>query len=162
MIKFLPRSFSRMMNSYRQIRLSLPLLASIAILCSAPAVHSQSSGCYFTAMNLYGPPSVQEGQKLEVHTLFSVTCPGGGNYVVRADLSDGRTGQILSTSKATYAILGPFAAVLTNSVVAPNTAGWWSLQMNLYVLDMNGVPVAPQSQEIFGLTIISTSTSTPQ
>jgi hypothetical protein len=108
-------------------------------------------------MNLYGPPSVQEGQTLELHTLFSVTCLGGGYYTVRADLSDGRTKQILATSKATYVILGPFAAVLTNSVVAPKAAGWWSLQMNLYVLDMNGVPVAPQSQQLFGLTITSTN-----
>ena len=146
-----------MMNSYRHIRLLLLLLASIVILHSAPAVHSQSSGCYFTAMNLYGPPSVQEGQNLQVHTLFSVTCPDGGNYIVRADLVDGRTEQILSTTKATYAILGPFAAVITNTVVAPKAAGWWSLQMNLYVLDSNGIPVAPQSQQIFGLTITSTT-----
>ena len=109
---------------------------------STPAGYSQSSGCYFTAMNLYGPPSVQEGQKLEVHILFSVTCTGLGDYTIRADLVDGRTGQILSSNRTTYAILGPFAAVLTNQVLAPMTVGWWSLQLNLYMLDSNGVPVA--------------------
>jgi hypothetical protein len=140
------------MNRYH-ISPSLLLLVSVVMLFSAPDVHSQGSGCYFTAMNVYGPPSVEEGQKLEVHTLFSVTCFGGGYFTVRADLSDGRTGEILSTSKATYVILGPFAAVLTNTAVAPKAAGWWSLQMNLYVLDMSGVPVAPQCQQLFGLTI---------
>ncbi|MGD0423511.1 MAG: hypothetical protein ABSA92_08655 [Candidatus Bathyarchaeia archaeon] len=132
------------------------LLLLVVIFYSTPAVRSQSSGCYFTAMNLYGPTSVQEGQKFEVHTLFSVTCPGGGEYTIRADLVDARTGQILSTYRTTYPILGPFAAVFTNSVVAPR-AGWWSLQMNLYVLGSNGVPVGPQSQQIFGLTITSST-----
>lgn len=130
-------------------------LACIVTFYSAPMVQSQSSGCYFTAMNLYGPPSVQEGQKLEIHILFSLTCPGAGNYTVRSDLVDGSTGTILSTVKANYAILGPFASVLTNSVSAPMATGWWSLQMNLYVLDPNGVPVAPQSQQVFGLPITS-------
>ena len=146
--------------SNKHIELPLLLVVSIIILYSTPAVHSQSSGCYFTAMNLYGPPSVQEGKKLEVQTLFSVTCPGGGIYTVRADLVDGRTGQILSTSRMTYSILGPFAAVLANSVLAPKATGWWSLQMNLYVLNLNGVPVAPQSQQIFGLTITTPNTTT--
>jgi len=137
----------------------LLLLIGIVMFYSTPAGYSQSSGCYFTAMNLYGPPSVQEGQKLEVHILFSVTCTGLGNYTIRADLVDGRTGQILSSNRTTYAILGPFAAVLTNQVVAPMTVGWWSLQLNLYMLDSNGVPVGPQSQQVFGLTITSSTTT---
>ena len=137
----------------------LLLVTSIAILCTIPAVTSQSSGCYFTAMNLYGPPSVQQGQKFDVQTLFSVTCTGAGFYTVRADLADARTGQILSTSRTTYSILGPFAAVITSSAVAPRTTGWWSLQMNLYVLSLSGVPAAPQSQQIFGLAIIPTQSN---
>jgi hypothetical protein len=151
--------FSGMMNAHHRTQLMLLLVASV-IFYAPPAVHSQSSGCYFTAMNLYGPPTVQEGNQLEVHTLFSVTCPSAGNYIVRADLVDGRTEQVLSTSKMTYQILGPFATVITNSVVAPKVTGWWSLQMNLYMLDMNGVPVAPQSQQIFGLMITSNTPTT--
>jgi len=138
----------------------LLLVISMGVIYSFPPVHSQSSGCYFTAMNLYGPSSVQEGQKLEVHTLFSVTCPGAGYFVVRADLEEPRTGQILSTNRTIYGILGPFAAVLTNTALAPDAAGWWSLQMNLYVLNLNGVPVAPQSQQMFGLAVTSTTPST--
>ncbi len=144
-----------MMNRHHHTVLLL-LLVAIVTSYSTPAVRSQSSGCYFTAMDLYGPASVQEGQRFEVHTLFSVTCTGAGEYTLRADLVDARTGRILSTVRTTYAILGPFAGVFTNSVVAPR-AGWWSLQMNLYVLDSNGAPAAPQSQQIFGLTITSSA-----
>jgi len=138
----------------------LLLLMSIGILYTLPAVTSQSAGCYFTAMNLFGPPSIQEGQKFEVQTLFSVTCTGPGFYTVRADLADSRTGQILSTSRMTYSVLGPFAAVITSSLQAPKAAGWWSLQMNLYVLTMTGVPIGPQSQQLFGLAITTSSPST--
>ena len=135
------------------------LIVSIVTVSTFPVVSSQSSGCYFTAMNLYGPPSVQVGQKFDVETLFSVTCTGAGFYTVRADLADARTGQILSTSRTTFSILGPFAAVITSSVVAPITAGWWPLQMNLYVLNLSGVPIAPQSQQMFGLAILSSQSN---
>jgi len=132
-------------------------LMSIGILCTLPAVTSQSSGCYFTATNIYGPPSVQEERKFEVQTLFSVTCTGPGLYTVRADIADSRTGQILSTSRMTYSILGPFAAVVTSTLQAPKTTGWWSLQMNLYVLTLTGIPIGPQSQQLFGLSVVTAS-----
>ena len=80
--------------------------------------------------------------------------------MIRGDLVDGRTAQILSTSRIVYATVGPFAVVLTNDAVAPKITGWWSLQMNLYVLDTNGVPVAPQSQQIFGLIVTSYTPTT--
>ena len=137
------------MNSYA--RIELLLLVSAILVYPSPRV--QASACYFTAMDLFGPPSVLEGERLEVHTLFSVTCPGGGYYLIRCDLQDGRTAQVLSTSRMVYATAGPVAAELANDAVAPKIPGWWSLQMNLYVLDLNGSPVAPQSQQLFGVTI---------
>jgi hypothetical protein len=147
------------MSSWHRTGLLL-LVVSIMLVFRAPRVYSQGSTCYFTAMNLFGPPSLPEGQQLEVHTLFSVTCPSGGDYMIRGDLVDGRTAQILSTSRIVYATVGPFAAVLTNDTVAPKSTGWWSLQMNLYVLDTNGVPVAPQSQQTFGLIVTSYTPTT--
>jgi hypothetical protein len=104
-------------------------------------------------MNIFGPSNAAEGQHIELHTVFSITCSSGGYYLIRADLVDGRTAQVLSTNRTQFAILGPFFAELTNEVAVPQITGWWSLQVNLYVLDGNGVPVAPQSQQIFGLAI---------
>jgi hypothetical protein len=147
------------MSSWHRAGLLL-LVVSIMLILRAPQVYSQGSFCYFTAMNLFGPSSLPEGRQIEVHTLFSVTCPSGGYYLIRGDLVDGRTAQILSTSRMAYATIGPFAAVLTNDAIAPKITGWWSLQMNLYVLDANGVPVAPQSQQIFGLIVTSQTPTT--
>ena len=148
--KSLLQLFRAMKKSYDYFAF---FLLSIIIFYSMPVVLSQNSGCYFTAMNLYGPPSLQEGQILQVHVLFSVTCPAGGVYVIRSDLVDGRTERLLSTVRALYAIVGPFAGVLTNNVTVPKVSGWWPLQINLYLLDLNGIPAAPQSQQLFGLNV---------
>ena len=122
------------MNSYARIEL---LLLALVFVLIYPSPRVQASACYFTAMDLFGPPSVREGEQLEVHTLFSVTCPGGGYYLIRCDLQDGRTAQVLSTTRIVYATAGPVAGILANDAVAPKIPGWWSLQMNLYVLDLN-------------------------
>jgi hypothetical protein len=154
MIKLLHVPFSELMSSWHRTGLLL-LVVSTMLILRTPRVYSQGSTCYFTAMNLYGPPTLPEGGQIEVRTLFSVTCPGGGFYVIRGDLVDGRTAQILSTTRIVYATIGPFSAVLTNDAMAPKITGWWSLQMNLYMLDTYGAPVAPQSQQIFGLIVTS-------
>ena len=78
MIKLLQVSFSELMSSWHRTGLLL-LLVSIILVLRSPDVYSQGSVCYFTAMNLFGPPSVSQGQRIEVHTLFSVTCPSKYN-----------------------------------------------------------------------------------
>lgn len=150
-------------------------LVFLVLLWFCPSVvYGQGTICYFTSTNILAPGgqslestptfSWPAGQPLEVDVTFTVACPEGGTYIIRLDLVETATSKTLSTSQTMYSTIGSYTATVQNYLVAPPTLGSWVLQVNIYMLTLSGVPVAPQSQKSFVITIVpyvpTTSTST--
>ena len=93
------------------------------------------------------------GQTVQFTILASGSCPTPGTYMVRADIIDPATSQVESTDQAQLMINAQFSTTFSESVVAPSEVGPWRLQLNVYVL-AGGVPVAPNSEDAFGLQVV--------
>ena len=98
------------------------------------------TGCTIAVYRLKYPDQVEAGQSFELQTQVTVNCGFAGYwYTLRLDLSDARSGRILSEATSTWSPLPNEASHvygwLTNTATAPSTRGYWRLQLDVTVID---------------------------
>jgi len=111
--------------------------------------------CKIVNLNLTLPDIVQAGQPFQITTTLTVSCDQSILPVVRVDLVDATTSQILTTTSNPYY---PSSSSFTVSVVSRATArpasGSWPLEIRAYVLSgINGATAASSSQ-LFQLNVV--------
>lgn len=134
------------------------VLLALVIAGTIP-VYSQV--CYFTSTKVNPPEgtSVPAGQPVNIAITLAGGCTAPGTYTIRADIVGSKT----FTSRTQLVVPdNQFATSLVISAVAPAATGWWSFQVNVYILANGETTIAgPPSQQVYGLNVVPyTPTST--
>jgi hypothetical protein len=131
------------------------LFIAIIILGVSPRFSlAQFIPCHIVNLKLTLPDSVQAGQPFQITTTLTVSCDPSVLPVVRVDLVDAGTRQILTTTSIPYyPSSSSFIAPVVSQATARSSPGSWALQVQGYVLNgINGAAVASTSQ-LFQLNV---------
>jgi len=123
-------------------------LAVLVVLMSHQSTYAQFIPCKIVTFTPIPPTFVQAGQPFQVTTNLTVSCDPSVLPVVRIDLLDASTSQILSTNSVPYyPISSSFSASVVNQLTARQLTGSWALQDQAYVISgINGQSVASTAQ----------------
>jgi len=115
------------------------LCSLLLLLFIAPrAVFAQP--CSVLDWNANYPAQVNAGQGVQITTQISVTCAQWRTfYSARVDLTDRSSGHLFSTSIFQIGWQPNVTATVSNAAIAPQTAGMWRLQLNLYIFEEAGM-----------------------
>jgi hypothetical protein len=128
--------------------ISMILLETYAI-----PLYGQGAICSLTDMTVNAPPTAPAGQPLELNIAVRATCPNGGFYLIKEELTDPNTDQRFAQAQTTY--MADEYYTLVNDVTTPKGTGSWTLEVSIYVIDQtSGQAVAPQSQLTFSIDIV--------
>ena len=112
----------------------------LGIFAVTPRVEAQV--CNFTNVRTQYPTVLHATATFQLLVQLTAGCDYYGRIVLRIDLANERTNQILSTARWTwFRNYGSTVAVspwLQLEATAPNTAGYWSLTLHAYNLDGEG------------------------
>jgi len=122
------------LNDPRQLFVVILILT---ILSSLPTASSLPP-CLIQNVSLDYPRSVMPAQPINMLTRIQASClqwpPMSTAYVIRVDLTDTRTGYILSTSSYQVGYTQTdIDTIVTNPATAPNFQGVWTLQVDFYI-----------------------------
>jgi len=154
MVKFkMRRAFLGLMQ--RKVVCVFVLMAVCTVFLGEFTSPAEGQGvlCSLTGTVVNAPSTAPAGQQLEIDVTVTATCPGGGFYLIKEELTDPITSQQFAKAQTYYTTGGPYT--LANHLAAPSQTGTWTIQANIYVIDqMSGQPVAPQSQKVFSIDIV--------
>ena len=120
------------------LKLSVIFLGFFALLVMSFPAASAQLPCLVQNVNYDFPSSVAEGQQITVETHLTVSCvqwpPYPTDYSIRVDLSNVSTDFVLSTTTYQVGYAQSFIdQVFLNTGTAPNSAGIWSLRVDVYI-----------------------------
>ncbi|MGA2626300.1 MAG: zinc ribbon domain-containing protein [Candidatus Bathyarchaeia archaeon] len=144
------------MPSLKRTLILVCLFIAIIIVGVNPQLSlAQFIPCRIVNLNLTLPNIVQAGQPFQITTTLTVSCDPSVLPVVRVDLVDATTSQILSTTTLPNSpSSSSFIVPVVNRATARSSPGSWALQVEGYVLNgINGAAVASTSQ-LFQLNVM--------
>ena len=104
--------------------------------------HVEAQVCNFTNVRTQYPTVIRATEAFQVLVQLTAGCDYYGGIVLRVDLVDEKTNQILSTTRWTwfrnYNSTFTVSPWLQLEATTPNTAGYWSLTLHAYNLDGEG------------------------
>jgi hypothetical protein len=114
----------------------------VILVASLPSASAQGP-CQVQSVTYNFPSSVAVGQQITVNTHVTATCvqwpPFWTEYSIRADLTDVSTGFVLSTTTYQVGFAQTYIdQVFLNTATAPNSAGNWSLRLDVYIWGQSG------------------------
>jgi len=143
-----------MFNLKRTLALVCVFITIIIVGVSPQLSLAQFIPCRIVNLKLTLPDTVQAGQPFQMTTTLTVSCDQSVLPVVRVDLVDASTRQILTTTSIPYyPSSSSFIAPVVSQATARSSPGSWALQIQGYVLNgINGAAVASTSQ-LFQLNV---------
>ncbi len=124
------------------------ILAFILLLMILPGIlavipHVEAQVCNFTNIRTQYPNVLHATETFQVLVRFTVGCDYYGRIVLKVNLLDERTNQILSTASWTLfrnydSTVVPVSPWIQLEASAPNTPGYWPLMLYAYNLDGEG------------------------
>lgn len=140
----------------RHVSILLFLLCISAAIIAVPNVsNAQFIPCNIVNLSVSAPDSVQSGQLLQVTTTLQISCDPSIYPVIRLDLLDGRTSNVLSSASVPYPpSLSAFTVTGINQATAPSATGNWRVEVQAYVI--NGITgrVAASSAQSFSVNVV--------
>ena len=123
--------------------LTLTILVPVTFSTFPLIRHVEAQVCNFTNIRTQYPTILHATETFQVLVQFTAGCDYSGQIVLRVNLIDERTNQILSTASwpwfrsynSTIAAVSPW---LQLDATAPNTPGYWPLMLYAYNLDGEG------------------------
>ena len=105
-------------------------------LLPSPSYAADVQPCQINSWSPNYPSQVSPGQTVQVTSTINVACSQWRTfYTARVDLVNKVTGQWYSTSEFQIGWQPDVNATITNSATAPQTAGRWPLEFNLYIFE---------------------------
>jgi hypothetical protein len=139
--------------------LGLSILALMLLIPSA-AYATDIQPCQINSWSPNYPNQVSPGQTIQVTSTINVACGQWRTfYTARVDLVNRATGQLYSTSEFQIGWQPDMNATITNPATAPQTAGEWKLQFNLYIFEEGSQDGNP-FHNTFNVNVGGTNTAT--
>jgi hypothetical protein len=121
--------------------LAFTLLLMVLLSTFAAIPHVEAAVCNFNNVGMKYPTVLHATETFQVLVRLTAGCDYYGGFVLRVDLVDERTNQIISTTRwtwfryydSTVVVVSPW---LQLKATAPNTAGYWPL--TVYAYNLNG------------------------
>jgi len=105
-------------------------------LLPSPSYAADVQPCQINSWSPNYPSQVSPGQTVQVTSTINVACSQWRTfYTARVDLVNKVTGQWYSTSEFQIGWQPDVNATISNSATAPQTAGRWPLEFNLYIFE---------------------------
>jgi len=105
-------------------------------LLPTPSYAADVQPCQINSWSPNYPSQVSPRQTVQVTSTINVACNQWRTfYTARVDLVNKVTGQWYSTSEFQIGWQPDVNATITNSATAPQTAGQWPLEFNLYIFE---------------------------
>jgi len=105
-------------------------------LLPSPSYAADVQPCQINSWSPNYPSQVSPGQTVQVTSTINVACSQWRTfYTARVDLVNRVTGQWYSTSEFQIGWQPDVNATISNSATAPQTAGRWPLEFNLYIFE---------------------------
>jgi hypothetical protein len=111
-------------------------ILSLAVLLPSAVFAADAQPCTVTSWVPSYPPQVAPGESVQLTTTIGVICAQWRTfYSARVDLVDRSSNRLLSTSTFQIGWHPNVTATVSNVAVAPQSAGQWKLQLNLYIFE---------------------------
>jgi len=105
-------------------------------LLPSPLYATDLQPCQINSWSPSYPSQVNPGQTIHITSTLNVACGQWRTYyTARVDLVNRVTGQWYSTTEFQIGWQPDVNATITNSATAPQTAGPWQVQYNLYIFE---------------------------
>ncbi len=119
------------------------LLGIFSLLVASLPSASAQPPCLVQSINYDFPSPVTLGQQITVKTHLTATCvqwpPYWNAYSMRVDLTNIANGYVLSTTTYQVGYAQTYIdQTFLNTATAPNTAGTWSLRVDVYIWGGSG------------------------
>jgi hypothetical protein len=125
------------------LRCRILFLCVFALVVASLPSASALPPCLVQSVNYDFPSSVTVAQQITVKTHITASCvqwpPYATAYSIRVDLTNISTGFVLSTTTYQVGYAQTYIdQVFFNTAIAPNSAGTWSLRIDVYIWGTSG------------------------
>lgn len=133
----------------------------LTLLSPSAAYAADAQPCQLLDWSPNYPNQVIPGETMQVTSSINVACAQWRTYYsARVDLVNRSSGRLLSTSTFQIGWHPDVNATISNAATAPQTAGEWKLQLNLYIFEEGGMVGSP-FKATFNIKVADANSSQP-